>query len=200
VSSSRPAQVSPFAADTARKSGPKSEVAANGGAEYPRAVGTAGGNTPVILGSTAPAAVADAKADPDPGNPVQSMPSVSSGDVRGAVLSALEAAGQPLLVSMLDSGEWHIEGSDVVVKVAASSAVIEMSVGAEAKRVATAAASGALGRPAKLKMLPGGPAIAVAPRPASAGGNRAEQDPIVRRMREKFGAEIRTIIDQRNKR
>jgi len=202
VGSSRPAQVSPFAADTARKAGPKSEISANGGTvDYSRSVGTAGGNAPVILGSTAPAAVADAKADPDTGNPVQSMPSLSSGDVRGAVLSALETAGQPLLVSMLESGEWHIEGGDVVVKVAASSTVIEMSVGAEAKRVATAAASGALGRPAKLKILPGGPAIAVAPRPAPAGGgNRAEQDPIVRRMREKFGAEIRTIIDQRNKR
>jgi len=202
VSSSRPAQVSPFAADTARKAGPKSEISANGGTvDYSRSVGTAGGNAPVILGSTAPAAVADAKADPDTGNPVQSMPSLGSGDVRGAVLSALETAGQPLLVSMLESGEWHIEGGDVVVKVAASSTVIEMSVGAEAKRVATAAASGALGRSAKLKILPGGPAIAVAPRPAPAGGgNRAEQDPIVRRMREKFGAEIRTIIDQRNKR
>ena len=200
VSSSRPAQVSPFAADTARKAGPKSEIAANGGTtEYPRSVGTAGGNAPVILGSTAPAAVDDTNADLDTRNPAP-MPSASSGDVRGAVLSALEAAGQPLLVSMLESGEWHLEGSDVVVKVAASSAVIEMSVGAEAKRVATTAASGALGRPAKLKMLPGGPAIAVAPRPASPGGNRAEQDPIVRRMREKFGAEIRTIIDQRNKR
>ena len=29
----------------------------------------------------------------------------------------------------------------------------------------------------------------------AAGRSRAEQDPIVRRMKEKFGAEIRTIID-----
>jgi len=54
-----------------------------------------------------------------------------------------------------------------------------------------------------LKVLPGGTAQAPAPRAqASANGRgrgRAEQDPIVRRMQEKFGAEIRTIIDQRDK-
>jgi DNA polymerase-3 subunit gamma/tau len=199
VSSTRPVPVSPFAADTARKSGPKSEAAANSGAsEFPRAVGPAGGNAPVILGSTAPAAVADARETTDP---VPSRASVGSDEVRQVVLSALEQAGQPLLVSMLESGEWRLEGSDVVVKVAASNTVIEMSVGADARRVAAAAASGALGRPVKLKVLPGGTVVAVAPRPASPGGSsRAEQDPIVRRMREKFGAEIRTIIDQRDKR
>ena len=37
--------------------------------------------------------------------------------------------------------------------------------------------------------------------PLNGGGrNRAEQDPIVRRIQEKFGAEIRTIIDYREKR
>jgi len=32
------------------------------------------------------------------------------------------------------------------------------------------------------------------------GRSRAEQEPIVRRMKEKFGAEIRTIIDYKAKR
>ena len=202
VSSARPTPISPFAADTARKSGPRSEVAATSApSEYPRTVGTAGGNVPVILGSTAPAAVPEANVHPETIDRVLSKASVNSDEVRKAVLSALEQAGQPLLVSMLESGEWRVDGSDVVVKVAASSTVIEMSVGADAKRIASAAASGALGRPAKLKVIPGGAAVAVAPRPAShAGSSRAEQDPIVQRMREKFGAEIRTIIDQRDKR
>jgi hypothetical protein len=40
------------------------------------------------------------------------------------------------------------------------------------------------------------------PRPAAGPGgrSRAEQDPIVRRMQDKFGAEIRTVIDYREKR
>jgi hypothetical protein len=51
-------------------------------------------------------------------------------------------------------------------------------------------------------VAPGG-TIQTAARPASTNGGgrgRAEQDPVVRRMQEKFGAEIRTIIDYKNKR
>jgi hypothetical protein len=36
--------------------------------------------------------------------------------------------------------------------------------------------------------------------PGPGGRGRAEQDPLVRRMKEKFGAEIRTVIDYREKR
>jgi len=66
------------------------------------------------------------------------------------------------------------------------------------------AASGALGRPAKLQVLPGLTPQAGAPRPASSGSNgsprgRAEQEPVVQRMMEKFGAEIRTVIDYKQK-
>jgi DNA polymerase-3 subunit gamma/tau len=108
-----------------------------------------------------------------------------------------------MLVSMLETGEWAVEGNEIVIKVASTAAVIDMSLGAEAKRVAIASASGAAGRPLKLKVLPGGTAQAARPRvsTASNGGGRAraEQEPIVRRLREKFGAEIRTIIDQRDK-
>ena len=57
----------------------------------------------------------------------------------------------------------------------------------------------------KLKVVPG---ATVAPQenkrnggssPGPGGRSRAEQDPIVRRMREKFGAEIRTVIDYKDK-
>jgi hypothetical protein len=109
-----------------------------------------------------------------------------------------------MLVSMLDAGEWQLEGSTLQIKVAASASLIDMSLGADAKRVAIATASGVLGKPAKLNVVSGavsGPQSAT-PRAASNGGgrSRAEQDPVVRRMKEKFGAEIRTIIDYREKR
>ena len=76
-------------------------------------------------------------------------------------------------------------------------------------------ASGAAGRPIKVQVLPGGTAQTATSRDAKAGSgngngsigaangsarNRAEHDPVVRRMREKFGAEIRTVIDYREKR
>src|SRR5207237_296461 len=43
---------------------------------------------------------------------------------------------------------------------------------------------------------------ATRPRPAATGTahSRAAEDPVVRRMQEKFGAEIRSVIDQRSKR
>jgi len=61
-----------------------------------------------------------------------------------------------------------------------------------------------LGRPMKLQVLPGAAPQASAPRPASPGAKgsprgRAEQEPVVRRMMEKFGAEIRTVIDYKQK-
>ncbi len=112
-----------------------------------------------------------------------------------------------MLVSMLDAGEWQILGNEVQIKVAASASLIDMSIGAEAKRLAIATASGVIGRPAKFKVMPGGTVQAAASPRASSNSNsngggrsRAEQDPIVRRMQEKFGAEIRTIIDYRERR
>lgn len=118
------------------------------------------------------------------------------------MLNALNGAGQRILANLLEAGEWQVEGNDVVIKVASSGAVIEMSLGADAKRLMIATASGALGRPMKVRVTPGG-TVQTAGRPASTNGGgrgRAEQDPVVRRMQEKFGAEIRTIIDYKNKR
>jgi hypothetical protein len=115
----------------------------------------------------------------------------------------LAEAGHQMLTSMLESGEWQVEGTELVIKVAASAAVIDMSLGAEAKRLVVATASGVLGRSVKLKIIPGGAGQnAPANRAASNGGGRSrvEQDPVVRRMKEKFGAEIRTIIDYKEKR
>jgi len=207
ASSAAPARgnfVSPFAADSARKSNSKSELSAESGPTAgPRNVANMAAPAPVIMGSAVP----EHEDRPGPAVALQeSAPEVtppSIDRVRNAVLNALGEAGQPMLVSMLEIGEWAVEGSDVVVRLAVSAAVIDMSVSADSKRLAIAAASGVMGRPVKLKVLPGGTAQAAPARPASAsngsGRGRAEQDPIVRRMQEKFGAEIRTIIDQRDK-
>jgi len=78
-----------------------------------------------------------------------------------------------------------------------------MSFNADARRIASAAASGLAGRPIKVIVQPGAtPQTVSSARRASSNGSarsRAEQDPVVRRMQEKFGAEIRTVIDYREK-
>jgi DNA polymerase III subunit gamma/tau len=210
----RMSSVSPFAADSARKGAPKPQLMSE---DNPGSgVRASGGATPsVVMGSAAPAAVADAppqvsvgpesvpKKEPAQADPIANADARPGNDMRGSVLNALTAAGHQMLTSMLDGGEWRVVGNELVITVASSATVIDMTLGADARRLAIATASGVAGRPLKLKVVPGEVAISAASRPASNGGgggrSRAEQDPIVRRMKEKFGAEIRTIIDYRDK-
>lgn len=193
--SARTREVSPFAADSARKGSSKPELSAETApAAGPRLVTSA---APVVMGAAAPVAAAD-----EVPTPTETEPVSETATLRESVLNAI--GGHPMLLALLGAGEWNVEGNEVVIRVAASPSVIDMSVSADAKRLIIAAASGVLGRAAKLKVLSGGTPQTPLPTPRSAsnggGRARAEQDPIVRRMQEKFGAEIRTIIDYRDKR
>ena len=234
-SPARPNYVSPFAADSARKGTPRQEASINPPAPGPRIVAAASGPEPVIMGAAAPAphlelapdlVVSDhTEVDGDNAadtaqpsapeslseNAAHSPASDSSAEIdrlQNAVLQALTDSNQRILVSMLSGSEWSVQSNELVIKVAESQTVVDMSLGPEAKRIAIASASGVLGRAVKLKVVPG---ATVAPQeskpngasrlaPGPGGRNRAEQDPVVRRMREKFGAEIRTVIDYREKR
>ncbi len=216
--SARSSSISPFAADTARKTVPKAESSSEP-AMVTRPAASASGTNVVIMGSTAPAV---AETAPEPRPELRAEPrsdlrpdlrrdpaaarDAGADSLRDAVLAAL--AHQPMLVSMLESAEWALEGNSLVAKAATSSTMIEMSFTSEARRIATAAASGLAARAIKVQVVPGGTAqtASKARRPAPSGNtsngsarSRAEQDPVVRRMQEKFGAEIRTVIDYREK-
>jgi DNA polymerase-3 subunit gamma/tau len=230
--SGRPNYVSPFAADTARKGTPRQEDSAPTlSPPSPRIMGQGSRPEPVIMGSAAPAPAPEPpqsfltpraangpetpkivpEQSPQPASASLTPVSESSSDsverVQNAVLQALSDNGQNFLVSLLSGGEWSVQGSELLVKIAESQTVLDMSLGNDAKRLAIASASGVLGRAVKLRVIPG---AAVAPQqkrnggpaPSSGAGGRgrAEQDPVVRRMQEKFGAEIRTVIDYRDKR
>ncbi|MGE5207399.1 MAG: DNA polymerase III subunit gamma/tau [Chlamydiota bacterium] len=193
----RTGKLSPFNADTARKGGgPGGKLAADETA--PVAMGS---TASVIIGAAAPAIAAaeDEEAELQP-------QAAATDNLRGAVISALENGGHRTLAYMLDAGEWSWQGNELTVKVGASPTVVDMAFGAEPKKIANTAASGAAGRPLKVTVVGGAAANGAAkPRPAAAAGNgggrnRALQDPVVRRMQDKFGAEIRTIIDHREKR
>ena len=190
---SRPTYVSPFAADSARKS----KLSADESPAMAARSAPVMASTPIVMGAAAPAtALADSPEE-------QAMAAPDAGNLREVVLGALANAGQRMLASMLEVGEWQTNGNEVMIKVAASAAVLDMSLSTDAKRLIMATASGVLGKPVKLNLVPGGVAqTPSASRPASNGGGRTrvEQDPIVRRMKEKFGAEIRTVIDYREKR
>jgi hypothetical protein len=109
---------------------------------------------------------------------------------------------------MLQDAEWTTEGSELVVKAHAATTLLEMAMGAEPRRIATAEAAEAAGRPLRLRVesardngsnRPARPAVAKGNGPGGSGRERAADDPIVRRVQEKFGAEIRTVIDYRDK-
>jgi DNA polymerase-3 subunit gamma/tau len=212
--SARSSSVSPFAADSARKGAPKAE--SSGGAS---GTGATSANL-VIMGSAAPA-VEELSPMPDP-QPAdlskagvemkakvrseaaaETRPEANAESLRDAVLHAL--ASQQMLVSLLENAEWKLEGNAVIAKVAASNTMIEMSFTADARRIAGAAASGLAGRPIKMLVEPGGAPQATSPslrsssKSTGTARSRAEQDPVVQRMQEKFGAEIRTVIDYREK-
>jgi DNA polymerase-3 subunit gamma/tau len=226
----RSGYISPFAADSARKGTPRQEDTSSAGSTPgPRIVAQASKPEPVIMGSTAPAtqrefapladerqvsqsngaavAVAEPEAEPEvqAARVTDGRSADQIGKVQGAVLQALMDANQRILVSMLSSGDWTLQGNELMIKVAESQTVVDMSLGPEGKRIAIATASGVLGRAVKLRVIPGASvqekkngAPTFAPGPGGRG--RAEQDPIVRRMQEKFGAQIRTVIDYRDKR
>jgi DNA polymerase-3 subunit gamma/tau len=204
----RSSSVSPFAADSARKTIPKAESA--GGTNATSGSATGSSANIVIMGSAAPAVTEispDPRSEPAMLEPTRatvetalapSPPAAQS--LREAVLNAL--SNQQTLVSILENAEWTLAGSSLIARVAASSTMIEMSFTAEARRIASAAASGQAGRPVKMQVEPGGaPTAPSAPRRASNGSarSRAEQDPIVQRMQEKFRAQIRAVIDYREK-
>jgi hypothetical protein len=158
------------------------------------------------MGSAAPAVAAQTAREPEPQAPVgivsQSSPNIDS--VRSAVLNALASADQTMLCSMLEAGEWSIAGNELTIRLAASATLIEMSVSASAKKMIIASASGALGRAVKLQVLPGATAQIAPSRTQTSYSNgssrsRAEREPVVQRLKEKFGAQIRTVIDYKGK-
>jgi DNA polymerase III subunit gamma/tau len=181
--------VSPFEADRARKT-------RSFDPEMSAAPQTETSAAPAATAVAATAAVAVAEAEP-PGDP---------GVILGHVLAELEKAGHKMLASTLESGSVALEGNELRVTISRPASVIDLMMGPEPKRVANAAACAAAGRPLKVNVLSGVPANGngaaaqiMRPRDGASARSRAAEDPVVQRMREKFGAEIRTVIDHRAK-
>ncbi|HXO35877.1 MAG TPA: DNA polymerase III subunit gamma/tau [Candidatus Acidoferrales bacterium] len=244
VAPSHPNHVSPFAADSARKSGPRQEFSVEPRSadpispEVPHTIAMRNSSTHVIMGATAPATLGEDAPEPQISarpeaqcesavspqleaqlrtatpisqvQPASTLAAVPIERLRSSMLQALLDGNQRILVSMLEAGEWSVEGNEVVIKVSESQTVVDMSLGADARRLAIASASGVLGRAVKLRIIPGATVTPteikrngarVATANSGAGGrSRAEQDAVVRRLQEKFGAEIRTVIDYKEKR
>ncbi len=228
VTATRPNHVSPFAADSARKGSPRQEssgdpVSTSGA----RMVAAASSPAAVIMGSAVPADLAENELTPrsslQPEPSLQAVPqslqprahAVTASApplerLQSGVLQALMEGNQRILASMLEAGEWSVEGNEVVIRISESQTVVDMSLGADARRLAAASASGVLGRAVKLRIIPGAAVPKAEKQNGKSGSDgsslgvggrgRAEQDTVVRRLQEKFGAQIRTVIDYKEKR
>lgn len=126
--------------------------------------------------------------------------------IRTAVLEEMEKGGSQMLVHALEEGEWSGEGNAVSVRVEMSASMVELSYTREQERLSNQAASRVAGRTIKVR-LEGGAAIASGTKPQAARNygstassisikTKAAEEPIVKRMMEKFGAEIRIVMDR----
>ena len=192
---SGPPRPSPFEADLSRKREPSEPFRSD-----PRAPKALAGEAVVT------AAVAVERI-PDSPAPSAVPVAVSMEDLRASVLATVSDSS-----GLLDEGEWELRGGELIIKVAASQTVAELALSTDARREAAQAATAAAGRPLKVRILGGGSRNDArpssgrngSPRPTPAGDAagvraRASQDPVIRRMQEKFGAEIRTVIDYKER-
>ncbi len=190
--------------DDVRKTGPEMATGAP--------VMVAGANALATAVAVAPpeATAAEPQAPPTPASVPQAQPATDLVErIRAAVLEALEKGGQNTLVSNLESGNWSIVGNELVVQVAISATFLEMAMTNDAQRAANAAIHSAAGRMLKLRLESTAKANGESAPPvrstlasgaAGSARSRAADDPVVRHVQEKFAAEIRTVIDHREKR
>ena len=194
---------SPFEADRSRKNEPKAEMPAP---SFPLA--------PSVMTSgegTAAAVAVEIATEHSVAVAVAEEPAVTEADVsidalRNAVLLALEDGNQQMLAHNLESGEWTLRGIEVSVRVAISQVMCDVAYGEAPKRIVGAALGKVAGKPMKFRMVSGGAQFAAKPgtsppRPSNGVGarSRAMADPVVQRMQETFGAEIRSVIDQKDR-
>jgi len=138
---------------------------------------------------------------------VEPEPSGDAGVILGRIVAAIEdTPNGGNLAATLAEGSAVLQGNEIVVTIAQPAAAIPFLINAEQKQAASAAASAAAGRPLRLRLeggaKPQGNGVAAQisrPRDGVSARSRAAEDPVVQRMREKFGAEIRTVIDHRAK-
>jgi DNA polymerase-3 subunit gamma/tau len=151
------------------------------------------------------AAVAELPEEPAIPQPVPREVFVES--LRAALIGVLESQSQDTAADLLARGEWKLDGNQINLRLPLSEKVIEISLSADARRLLTQEGSRVCGRVMKLNVSGGGtpqsaPVERVSNGTANGSGGarqRAAEDPIVKRMQEKFGAEVRTVVDLRQK-
>jgi DNA polymerase-3 subunit gamma/tau len=140
-----------------------------------------------------------AVADPEP---------AASSDLAGiteAVCAALEREGHNTAAVLLGNGNWTQQGDTIQVEVAIKKTMLGLTMNGEAEKICRNAMR-AIGATQKLVWVPGenggsGSARAAKPRSAASGSVQAAalENPLVRQAQELFKAEVRSVLDLRER-
>jgi DNA polymerase III subunit gamma/tau len=141
--------------------------------------------------------------DPANAEPVD-LPDLDA--IREAVCAALEVEGHNTAAALLSAGNWSSTDGEVRVAVAIKKTMLSLTMNAEADKLCRSAMR-AVGATQKLTVVPGengaaaSPKPAAAPRAAAPGSVQAQAlaHPLVKQAQELFGAEVRSVLDLREK-
>jgi hypothetical protein len=120
-------------------------------------------------------------------------------------LQELETGGSQMLTHALEEGHWSGNANQVSIQVGMSDGMIELSYTKDQEKLSNLAATRVAGRAVKVRLVGGATTVAemkprqsAAPRAGSSDSikTRAADEPVVKRMMEKFGAEIRIVMDR----
>ena len=150
-----------------------------------------------------PEALAPPAAEPEPATGFVPGTALDLDAMREAATAALEAAGHTTAATLLGAGTWTETPDGVRVEVAARKTMLGLTMNADADKLVRAAVRPFAGQPPRpVQWVPGDGAPAkAAPRPGATGSvqARALENPLVQQARELFQAEVRSVVDLRNK-
>ena len=129
-----------------------------------------------------------------------SFPSIEQ--IRQAVGSALVEGGHVSAAQLLGVGKWTIDGATLRIEVAGmGKKMLALAVNAAAEKIIRQELQ-RLGAPTRLLVVPGEGTAQAAPMPAPQVGSIQETalaNPLVQRAKEIFKAEVRSVVDLRQK-
>ncbi|MGO4210139.1 DNA polymerase III subunit gamma/tau [Terriglobus sp. 2YAB30_2] len=158
---------------------------------------------PVELVIPAPSPVATAVATPSPAA-VQAAGGYDIAALQNAIVNELSASkGHSSAADQMDESTFTIEGNELRIQTTLSAGMLKLLINAEAEKIIKTSLRLQGAGDLKLMLLAGSAANAAAKkdRPAAAGSIKASamEHPIVQQAQKLFNAEIRTVIDLREK-
>jgi DNA polymerase-3 subunit gamma/tau len=123
---------------------------------------------------------------------------------RTAILGALAERGHATLATLLSDSDWSVSGTGIQVQTSTSKALLDLAYNQEAEKIAKEALRTCTPAGMRITILPGNgntPTSASAQKLRNTGNStKALEHPGVQQVRDLFRAEVRSVVDLREKR